>query len=98
MRRGFKAEAERLAARLRTEIGVAPSARLDLHDLAQHMGVEVRSADELVDRTQLERLEELQPGCFSAATFHLPNGRVVAITNPVGTTDARRISDLAHEL
>ena len=97
MRRGFKAEAERLAARLRSELGVAPSSRIDLQQLASHIGIEVRSADELIDRAQLERLNELQPGCFSAATFHLPNGRVVAVTNPVGTTPARRDSDLAHE-
>lgn len=87
-----------MAARLRTELGAPSSARVDLHALAQHIGVEVRSADELVDRSELEALEELQPNCFSAATFHLPNGRVVAVTNPVGTSDARRVSDLAHEL
>lgn len=98
MRRGFNAEAERLAARLRTELGVAPSAPIKIGDLARHVGVEVRSAEELIDRSQLERLDELQPGCFSAATFHLPHGRVVAVTNPVGTSDARRVSDLAHEL
>jgi hypothetical protein len=98
MRRGFKAEAERLAARLRTELHVASSIRLDLKDLARHIGVDVRSADDLVARDELERLNDLQPGCFSAATFHLPDGRIVAITNPVGTTDARRASDLAHEL
>ena len=98
MRRGFKAEAERLAARLRTELGIPSNSRLELGDLAAHVGVDVRSADELIDRAALERLDELQPGCFSAATFHLPDGRVVAVTNPVGTSDARRDSDLAHEL
>jgi IrrE N-terminal-like domain len=98
MRRGFKAEAERLAARLRSELGAAPTKRLDLGQLAKHIGVEVRSATELIDLAQLERLDELQPGCFSAATFHLPDGRVIAVTNSVGTTPARRDSDLAHEL
>jgi hypothetical protein len=98
MRRGFKAEAERLAVRLRTELGVPPIQRLDVDQLAAHLGVEVRCADDLVDRMELEKLNALQPGCFSAATFHLSDGRTVAVTNPVGTTEARRDSDLAHEL
>ena len=98
MRRGFKAEAERLAARLRGELDLRPSAAVDLTQLADHVGVEIRSADELVDRAALERLELLQPGCFSAATFHLPDGRVVAVMNPVAADAGRRNSDLAHEL
>jgi hypothetical protein len=98
MRRGFKAEAERLAARLRAELDLRPSEAIDLGQLAKHIGVQIRSADELVNRAALRRLEELQPGCFSAATFHLPDGRIVAVTNPDASTEARRASDLAHEL
>jgi IrrE N-terminal-like domain len=98
VRRGFKAEAERLAARLRGEMKVAPDARLDVYQLARHLGVIVRNADELVPIAELKRLDELQPGCFSAAIFHLPNGSVVAVTNPLNDSRARRDSDLAHEL
>jgi hypothetical protein len=98
MRRGFKAEAERLATRLRSEMGVAAGCRVDIDDLAQHLGVAVRSADELVPLSELEHLENLQPGSFSAATIHLPGGRVVAVTNPLNHSVARRDSDLAHEL
>jgi hypothetical protein len=98
VKRGFKAEAERLASRLRGEMKVAPDARLDVDQLAEHLGVTVRSAAQLVPRSELERLHELQPGCFSAATFHLPDGRVVAVTNPLNDSRARRDSDLAHEL
>ena len=98
MKRGFKAEAERLASRLRGEMKVAPDARLDVDQLAKHLGVTVRSAAQLVPISELERLHELQPGCFSAATFYLPDGRVVAVTNPLNDSRARRDSDLAHEL
>jgi hypothetical protein len=98
MRRGFKAEAERLAVRLRGELGRRPNEAIGVDQLAKHIGVDVRSADELVDRAALERLEDLQPGCFNAATFHLPDGRIVAVTNPVASSEARRVSDLAHEL
>lgn len=97
MRRGFKAEAERLADRTRTQMGLRPCDRLDIRDLARHLDVEVIRADQLVDRARLEELEQLQPGAFSAATFHLPDGRTVAVCNPCN--DAPRTnSDIAHEL
>jgi hypothetical protein len=98
MRRGFKAEAERLSIRLRSNLNVGSCERLGIDQLAADIGVEVRSADELVPMEKLELLEKLQPGCFSAATIKLPSGRVVAITNPVNTSAARRDSDLAHEI
>lgn len=98
MRRGFKAEAERLASRLRSDLQVPADVGLNVDRLAEHLGVSVRSADQLVPRSELERLQEIQPGCFSAAIFHLPDGRVVAVTNPLNDTRARRDSDLAHEL
>jgi hypothetical protein len=98
VRRGFKAEAERLATRLRGEMRVPPDVRIDVDKLASHLGVIVRSAVELVPSSDLQLLESLQPGCFSAATFYLPNGSVVAIVNPLNRSWARRDSDLAHEL
>jgi IrrE N-terminal-like domain len=98
VRRGFKAEAERLAARLRGEIGAQPDARLDVDQLSRYLGVTVLSADRLVPKADLKRLDELQPGCFSAATFHLPDGGVVVVTNPLNGSRARRDSDLVHEL
>jgi hypothetical protein len=98
VRRGFKAGAERLAARFRQEMGVLPGVRMDVDQLAAHLGVSIQSADQLVPIQELERLDQLQPGCFSAATFHLPDGSVVAVTNPLNRSRARRDSDLAHEL
>ena len=97
VRRGFKAEAERLAERTRTQMGLRPYDRLDIRDLALHLNVEVIPADQLVDRARLEELERLQPGAFSAATFHLPDGRTVAVCNPCNDL-ARTNSDIAHEL
>lgn len=97
MERGFKARAERTATRLRTELDASADSPIDLHVLAARLGVEVRSATDLVPKAELEELNRLQPGAFSAATFTLP-GRVVAVLNPVGTIQARTRSDLAHEL
>jgi IrrE N-terminal-like domain len=97
MRRGFKAEAERLADRTRAQMGLQPVDRLVVRDLADHLQVEVFAADQLVDRAKLEDLNRLQPGAFSAATFHLPGGRTVAVYNPYNGP-ARTNSDIAHEL
>lgn len=97
MRRGFKSEAERLAERTRSQFGLAPVATLDVKALARHLDVQVISADLLVDRSLLEELEALQPYAFSAATFHLPDGRKVIVHNPCHDS-ARINSDIAHEL
>jgi IrrE N-terminal-like domain len=97
VRRGFKAEAERLAERTRTQMGLEPFGHLDIRDLAGHLDVEIIPADRLVDRARLEELERIQPGAFSAATFHLPDGRTVAVCNPC-REPPRTNSDIAHEL
>jgi Zn-dependent peptidase ImmA (M78 family) len=97
MRRGFKTEAERLADRTRGELGLAPADHLPIRDLAAYLGVSVYAADELVDPADLDELDELQPGAFSAATFRLPNGSTIVVYNPKNTA-ARTNSDIAHEL
>ncbi|MEY9912811.1 Zn-dependent peptidase ImmA (M78 family) [Catenulispora sp. MAP12-49] len=97
MRRGFKTEAERLAERQRAQLGLRPTDPLKIIDLAKSLGVEVYSASELVGRAALEKLEGLQPGAFSAATFHLPDGRTVMVYNPLNEP-GRTNSDIAHEL
>jgi Zn-dependent peptidase ImmA (M78 family) len=96
MRRGFKAEAERLAIQVRAEARLGPLDKLNIERLAQHVGASIRTADELVTRAKLERLEQMQPGAFSAATFDL-NGRIVIVTNPL-TEEERRRSDVSHEV
>ncbi|MDG4769964.1 ImmA/IrrE family metallo-endopeptidase [Solwaraspora sp. WMMD792] len=97
MRRGFKTEAERLADRTRGELGLSPHAHMPIRKLAAHLDIEVCPADHLVDRADLEELDELQPGAFSAATFHLSGGRTVIVCNPLSDT-GRTNSDIAHEI
>jgi Zn-dependent peptidase ImmA (M78 family) len=97
VRRGFKAEAERIAERTRTLMGLQPYDPADIRQLAKHLNVEVIPADRLVERARLQELEQVQPGAFSAATFHLPNGRTVAVFNPF-SEDGRTNSDIGHEL
>jgi len=96
VRRGFKAEAERIAADYRTQLGCASTEPTPIEDLAELLGVELTAADDLVDRGRLQELEELQPGSFSAGTFNV-NGTRVLVYNPLHS-DGRRRSDQAHEL
>jgi hypothetical protein len=59
MRRGFKAEAERIATTVRKDMGIRLIDPLNPLDLAKHVGVEVRRADKLTSRAKLQALEEL---------------------------------------
>lgn len=94
--RGFKADAERRAVALRREMGLGPTDRLDVHDLAAHMRVKVVSADRLIAVERLDELERVQAFAFSAATFEV-RGRSYIVTNPL-RSPGRLASDVAHEL
>jgi Zn-dependent peptidase ImmA (M78 family) len=78
-------------------MGLHPYDLLDIRQLAQYLNVEVIPADHLIDCARLEELEQLQPGAFSAATFHLHDGRTVAVYNPCND-QGRTNSDIGHEL
>ena len=94
--RGFKAEAERTARRLRAETGVGELEPLDLLAAAACLGVQVISAADLVPVERLQEIERLQAFAFSACTFEI-NGREFIVYNPL-RSEARRASDIAHEL
>jgi len=96
LRRGFKAEAEREAARVRKELGLAPHDPLDPADLAHHLGVAIVDASALVDLAEIEELERLQAFAFSAATFDI-EGRKIIVFSPLRPA-GRRNSDIAHEI
>lgn len=96
LRRGFKAEAERQATRLRQELGLQAHDCLDPRVLAHHLDIAVVDADSLVSRHELEELERLQAYAFSAATFEIA-GRKIVVVSPLHTR-GRQNSDIAHEL
>lgn len=96
LRRGFKAEAEREAARVRAEMGLASHDGLDPRALATHLDATVVDAATLVDLAELEEVESLQAFAFSAATFDI-KGRKIIVISPLRTR-GRQNSDLAHEL
>ena len=96
LRRGFKAEAERLAKDIWSAMGLSPGESMDAEDLAKHVGCIVRSADTLVDAAKLAELRQIQNDAFFACTFELPSGRYAIVFNP--TFDTRKNSDVAHEV
>lgn len=96
MRRGFKAEAERLAEEVRKAMGMRMTDPIDAGDLAGYAGAEIRSADELTSLAKLTTLEELQPGAFSACTFSIGERHVI-VYSPLASP-GRRQSDIAHEV
>src|SRR6266704_65001 len=96
LRRGFLAQAERQAARLRDELGLEPADPVDIQAVAGHLGVRVVAADALVDITRLQELERIQAFAFSAGTLEVNNAKII-VFNPL-RSPARTTSDIAHEL
>ncbi len=97
LRRGFKAEAERLAKDIWGAMRLTPNDSMDAVNLAEHLGCTVRPADELVDREKLEKLYRIQNDAFFACTFKLPRDRYAIVFSPL-MSKARRNSDVAHEV
>lgn len=96
LRRGFRAEAERSAAAIREEMGLEDEDPVGLSDVANHLGVLVVAADELVDRRRLEELENIQAYAFSACTFDIDKRKVIVV-NTLHSSE-RQVSDIAHEM
>ncbi|MEU8252349.1 ImmA/IrrE family metallo-endopeptidase [Nonomuraea sp. NPDC048916] len=94
--RGFKANAEREAVRLRNQMGLPPNAGIDIRALADHLEIKIVSGDTLVDRAAFEDLERMQAFALSAATFKI-DGKNYIVTNPL-RTPGRLSSDVAHEV
>ena len=97
LRRGFKSEAERIARRVRSDLGLGASQSVTPELIAELLGIEVRSGDELIPRERFEALEAIQPDSFSACTLRPSPDRVVVVHNPL-SSNARQKSDVAHEL
>ncbi|MDP9203306.1 MAG: ImmA/IrrE family metallo-endopeptidase [Gemmatimonadota bacterium] len=96
LRRGFRAEAERIAAGLRDDLGIHRADPLPLDDAAEARSVRLVSAADLIDPDRLAELERIQAFSFSACTFHI-DGHSVIVYNPI-RSEPRRKSDVAHEL
>jgi Zn-dependent peptidase ImmA (M78 family) len=99
LRRGFKAEAEKIAQVVRAELGLQPLDALDCFALAEAWGIPVVSLGELredgaKDRSVRRLLSE--DAGFSATTVVLGTKRLI-VYNP-RQTPGRSASNLSHEL
>src|SRR6266516_3057900 len=100
LRRGFAAEADRLAAAVRAELGLGVHDRLDPRRLASEYGIPVTPITDLVAEgaapASVHQLTVIDPGCFSAGTVLAGTGRLI-IFNPVHA-DGRLANSVTHEL
>lgn len=100
MRRGFPAQAERLAASVRAELGLDLHDRLDPEGLAEEYGVPVVPITDLIAEgalsASIQQLTVIDDGCFSAGTVLAGSSRLI-IFNPVHG-DGRLANSVTHEL
>jgi len=99
LKRGFKAEANRISLRLRERMGLAAHDPIDIVKLAEHLDAPAVPLSEFSRECPdaVRHFLEVEPGAFSAATVPLPNKRRVIIFND-SHKPGRRNSNLAHEV
>lgn len=100
LRRGFPAEADRLATTVRAGLGLAVHDRLDPHALAAKYGIDVAPITDLVaegaDPASIRQVTVVDRSCFSAGTVIVADYRLI-IFNP-SHSDGRLANSVAHEV
>ena len=97
MRRGFKAESERLAEAARASLGLNPFAKLDPWAYAESLGAYVLGADELDLAPQhAAQLLQRDPDSWSGMTL-AEDGLLLIVLNSA-QSKRRQASTLMHEL
>ncbi len=96
LKRGFKANAERLAKQYREELKIHPCGALCAFKLAEHLSIPVYPATKFL--TLESEIECLSNNCeWSALTMPNYEGRILILHNPFHSKP-RQQSDLMHEL
>lgn len=100
LRRGFKTEAERLAAEIRSEMGLTMYQRLDARVLAEHYGIPVVTLDDLrglvSDPQSIRHFATKGRGDFSAMTVFRGSRRIIVENSR--HSRGRRSNSVIHEL
>ncbi|HTD24071.1 MAG TPA: ImmA/IrrE family metallo-endopeptidase [Terriglobales bacterium] len=98
LERGFKSWAERTAASLRTELSLSPRERLDPHQLAAYLQVELRTPYDIpgLSAQTKHQLLEVDPSGWSAVTIQ--KGQTALIIYNPKHSPGRQASDITHEL
>lgn len=98
LKRGFKAEAERLSERFRSELGISKFAPLDAFALAKHLGVPIFPVSELKDDLTANDYARLSdPDKFSAMWMPNFEDEKIIVHNDFHSKK-RQQSNLMHEL
>lgn len=102
-RRGFKAEAERLALEVRGELGIGAYARLDPLGLAEHLAIPVMTLSQLTSigvtpglEAAVDVLHGAESQAMSAVTVFFGSER--AIVHNDAHSPGRQASNVTHEL
>ena len=96
---GFKAIANRVAIGLRSQLGVASQAPINVHALAAHLGISIVPLSVFQEwcAEQVTQLTKRNGGEFSASLISFGDGRRMVIVND-DHSPARQNSDIAHEI
>jgi Zn-dependent peptidase ImmA (M78 family) len=98
LERGFKSWAERTSIAFRKELGVPVEARLPPERVAEYLGVELWTPNQVPGITDdlLDQLLKIDPWGWSAAGLQV-HDRGIIIYNP-RHSPGRQVSDITHEL
>jgi hypothetical protein len=99
LRRGFKAEANRISVSLRQSLGLSAEAPIDVDVAARKLGLIIvpLSSFRQTDPGAVRQLTEIDPGGFSAATVPCgPHKRVIVHND--SHDRSRQRSNIAHEI
>ena len=102
MKRGFKAEAERIATDTRLELGLRRTDRLDPMNLAKHLEIPVLTMTELLSHCNgsadfVDYLSYTEPDSFSAVTIFVRKFRRMIVHNETHHPH-RQASNISHEI
>jgi hypothetical protein len=97
LRYGFKAQAERISAKAREDLGVRAFAALDAKRYAEHVGVHILSFQELrLPERSRRQLLEVDPTSWSGMTIR-ESGLIGVLVNPTHSPE-RQASTMMHEV
>src|SRR6266511_2794545 len=99
LRRGFKAEANRIALGMRLDLGLPPEAPLDLYAAARTLHVTVVPISAFADRLPdaVAQIMRTDPHAWSAGLLPMSSTRRILLHNDAHSP-GRQSSNIAHEL
>lgn len=98
LKRGFKANAERLAKEYREKLNIHPCAALCAFKLAEYLSIPVYKITDITSTpSHIQLLSGVNGDEWSALTMITEVGNTIIIHNPFNS-EARQQSDMMHEL